>query len=141
MLSTTDSTDDPEESWSHIEQEMQRLLTTVESLQQPNKIVDIERKLLGVVLKEDNIEKIEQIREECSGKGIRVNTTVVQNEPINGQIGKEQLSMNENKQIGKKQKLYGDTVEIGNGAKECCEKEIQVNTMDGKPLKQVRRVC
>ncbi|KAI6648892.1 hypothetical protein LOD99_6965 [Oopsacas minuta] len=72
ILANTDAAEDPEESWCQIENEMQRVLTAVSSLQQHNRRAEIERKLLGVVLKEDDIEKIEEIRGEYNNRKLKV---------------------------------------------------------------------
>ena len=141
MLSTADSSEDPEESWSHIENEMQRLLTTVERLQEPTKIADIERKLLGAVLKEENIERIEQIRGEYKGIGdsrmdVQEECNQKQTETETETEDKPNMGVNKLNQT----KETDCIATKDTGAKECCEKEIQVNTEKIGLLKQVRTV-
>ena len=140
MLNTTDTLEDPEESWSNIEHEMERLLTTIDNLQQPNRIADIERKLLGVVLKEENIDKIEQIREEYKRNGDDIANNSIDNESSEKQLGNNTQKQLNNDNI---QTQYRDgncvtDTDIGNIVKECCEKYVQIDIVEGNTLEQVR---
>lgn len=121
-LTNTDLTEDPGETWEHIEQEMERLLGTVGSMKQPDRVADIERRLLGVVLKEENVEKIEKIREECKtgGKG-KMNQ------------GQAKMSIVEEERFVEGEEGTVDNCEVVGGKieeKQIGVKEIQVDTMD-----------
>ena len=126
MLTKTDLTEDPGETWQHIEQEMERLLDTVGSLQQPNKVADIERRLLGVVLKEENVEKIEKIRNECrtGGKG-----KLDQGQFKMSRVDEERF-VEEGESTMDNDEVVFEEIE----RKEICVKEIQVYTMDKESI-------
>ena len=131
MLTNTDLTEDPGETWVHIEKEMEKLLDTVGSLNQPNRVADVERRLLGLVLKEENVEKIEKIRHECKtgGKG-KLDQGQMKLSRVEERVaGEDECTMDDDDDDDDDEVVVEKIEE-----RVKCAKEIQVDTMDKESI-------
>ena len=123
---------------------MDKLLSTVESFQQPSKIADIERRLLGVVLREENIEKIEQIRDEFNVKRLDDEEAMLDSENNTKEDSGMLFDRNEIRKMDEKEEdptHNGDTTaqdkECISGILELIEKEVQVDSSEQTSTIQV----